>query len=108
LTLADVDRLVAERDVAAFFAAVADGAALLLEEDRAVVPPERHARRALGSRFTGPVRGASRVVARPIRRARTTRAGRELVDASVLENVGVDAAIRLGDPEVWRVAIKEL
>jgi hypothetical protein len=28
LTLADVDRLVAERDVAAFFAAVADGAAL--------------------------------------------------------------------------------
>jgi hypothetical protein len=26
----------------------------------------------------------------------------------LLENVGVDAAIRLGDPEVWRAAIKEL
>ena len=26
----------------------------------------------------------------------------------LLENMGVDAAIRLGDPEVWRAAIKEL
>ena len=26
----------------------------------------------------------------------------------LLENVGVDAAVRLGDPEVWRAAIKEL
>ncbi len=26
----------------------------------------------------------------------------------LLENVGIDAAIRLGDAEVWRAAIKEL
>lgn len=26
----------------------------------------------------------------------------------LLENVGVDAAIRLGDPQVWREAIAEL
>ena len=26
----------------------------------------------------------------------------------LLENVGVDAAIRLGDAEVWRAAVKEL
>jgi hypothetical protein len=28
--------------------------------------------------------------------------------ALLLENVGVDQAIRLGDPEVWRSAIREL
>jgi hypothetical protein len=28
--------------------------------------------------------------------------------ALLLENVGADAAIRLGDPQVWRVAIAEL
>ena len=26
----------------------------------------------------------------------------------LLENVGVDAAVRLGDPAVWRAAIREL
>ena len=26
----------------------------------------------------------------------------------LLENVGVDAAVRLGDPDVWRAAIREL
>ena len=26
----------------------------------------------------------------------------------LLENVGVDAAIRLGDPKVWRAAVAEL
>jgi len=26
----------------------------------------------------------------------------------LLENVGVDAAVRLGDPAVWRAAIAEL
>lgn len=26
----------------------------------------------------------------------------------LLENVGVDAAVRLGDPEVWRTAIRDL
>ena len=26
----------------------------------------------------------------------------------LLENVGVDAAIRLGDPQVWRAAVAEL
>ncbi len=28
--------------------------------------------------------------------------------ALLLENVGVDAAVRLGDPAVWRAAIREL
>ena len=28
--------------------------------------------------------------------------------ALLLENVGADAAVRLGDPEVWRAAIREL
>ncbi len=28
--------------------------------------------------------------------------------ALLLENVGVDQAVRLGDPEVWRAAIREL
>jgi hypothetical protein len=28
--------------------------------------------------------------------------------ALLLENVGVDQAIRLGDPEVWRAAVREL
>ena len=26
----------------------------------------------------------------------------------LLENVGVDAAVRLGDPDVWRAAVAEL
>jgi hypothetical protein len=26
----------------------------------------------------------------------------------LLENVGADAAVRLGDPEVWRAAVKKL
>jgi hypothetical protein len=26
----------------------------------------------------------------------------------LLENVGVDQAVRLGDPEVWRAAVREL
>ena len=26
----------------------------------------------------------------------------------LLENCGVDAAVRLGDPEVWRAAVAEL
>lgn len=26
----------------------------------------------------------------------------------LLENVGVDAAVRLGDPEVWRAAVRDL
>lgn len=28
--------------------------------------------------------------------------------ALLLENVGVDQAVRLGDPEVWREAVREL
>jgi hypothetical protein len=28
--------------------------------------------------------------------------------ALLLENVGVDQAVRLGDPEVWRAAIRDL
>jgi len=28
--------------------------------------------------------------------------------ALLLENVGVDQAVRLGDPEVWRTAVREL
>ena len=28
--------------------------------------------------------------------------------ALLLENVGVDVAVRLGDPEVWRAAVREL
>ena len=28
--------------------------------------------------------------------------------ALLLENVGADAAVRLGDPEVWRAAVAEL
>jgi hypothetical protein len=28
--------------------------------------------------------------------------------ALLLENVGVDQAVRLGDPEVWRAAVREL
>lgn len=28
--------------------------------------------------------------------------------ALLLENVGVDQAVRLGDPEVWRSAVREL
>lgn len=28
--------------------------------------------------------------------------------APLLENVGADQAVRLGDPEVWRAAIREL
>ena len=28
--------------------------------------------------------------------------------ALLLENVGVDAAVRLGDPEVWRAAVADL
>ena len=28
--------------------------------------------------------------------------------ALLLENVGVDAAVRLGDPDVWRQAVSEL
>jgi hypothetical protein len=26
----------------------------------------------------------------------------------LLENVGVDRVVRLGDPEVWRAAVREL
>ncbi len=26
----------------------------------------------------------------------------------LLENVGIDAAVRLGDPEVWRAAVRDL
>ena len=33
---------------------------------------------------------------------------RLLLLALLLENVGVDQAVRLGDPEVWRAAIGEL
>jgi hypothetical protein len=28
--------------------------------------------------------------------------------ALLLENVGVDQAVRLGDPEVWRAAVRDL
>jgi hypothetical protein len=28
--------------------------------------------------------------------------------ALLLENVGADAAVRLGDPEVWRAAVRDL
>ena len=28
--------------------------------------------------------------------------------ALLLENVGVDQAVRLGDPEIWRAAVREL
>ena len=28
--------------------------------------------------------------------------------ALLLENVGVDRAVRLGDPEVWRAAVRDL
>jgi hypothetical protein len=28
--------------------------------------------------------------------------------AMLLENVGVDQAVRLGDPEIWRAAVKDL
>ena len=33
---------------------------------------------------------------------------RLLVLGLLLENCGVDAAVRLGDPEVWRAAVAEL
>jgi hypothetical protein len=33
---------------------------------------------------------------------------RPTVLALLLENVGVDQAVRLGDPEVWRAAVREL
>ena len=33
---------------------------------------------------------------------------RETLLALLLENVGVDRAVRLGDPEVWRTAVAKL
>lgn len=35
-------------------------------------------------------------------------AQRLLLLGLLLENVGVDAAVRLGDPDVWRAAVAEL
>ena len=33
---------------------------------------------------------------------------RETLLGLLLENVGVDRAVRLGDPEVWRAAVRKL
>lgn len=43
-----------------------------------------------------------------LRRYLRTEEDRLNVLAMLLENVGVDKAMRLGDPNVWREAIKEL
>jgi hypothetical protein len=38
----------------------------------------------------------------------SSEADRLLLLALLLENLGVDAAVRLGDPDVWRAAIRDL
>ena len=38
----------------------------------------------------------------------STEQDRETLLALLLENVGADRAVRLGDPEVWRAAVAKL
>ena len=37
-----------------------------------------------------------------------SKADRMTLLGILLENVGVDAAVRLGDPDVWRAAVRDL